>query len=194
VLMRVLRGSGIGGLAGIPFSRALTPTATLVRPLLAIRREAIEAYLVELNQDYRSDSTNTQTNFTRNWVRGDLLPLVRDRLTGDVDQALLRLADQAGDWREALDQLVDRFTDGTIEVTPEQVTFDGVKFSRLPKIIVQEACRRAWRNAGWPEQAMGRVEWKRLAAAIVSEAIVPFVLPGNIRVRRDGASVVLSRR
>src|SRR5262249_9786947 len=52
VLHRVLRGTGLLGLAGMPRARALAPGLALVRPLLAVRREQVQAYLAEVNQTF----------------------------------------------------------------------------------------------------------------------------------------------
>lgn len=193
VLMRVLRGSGIAGLAGIPFARPLTPAVTLVRPLLSTRREVVESYLASLAQPFRTDSTNFRSQFTRNWIRRELLPLVRERLPGDVDAAVLRLAQQAGEWSAALDELVEGLTADGMETTSEQIVLDRRTLASQPAIVVQEACRRAWREAGWPEQAMGMEAWRRLAAAIAADEFAAFLLPGSVEVRQEEGDVVLRR-
>ena len=55
VLHRILRGTGIAGLAGMRRARPLGPAVTLIRPLLAIRRAEIRDYLAELNQPFCED-------------------------------------------------------------------------------------------------------------------------------------------
>src|SRR5690606_28991705 len=95
VLLRILRGSGIEGLAGMPFARPLGPAVTLVRPLLETTRAEVEQYLGQLGQAHRHDATNDQSRFTRNWVRRELLPMLRSHLPQDPAESLLRLAGQA---------------------------------------------------------------------------------------------------
>ena len=58
VLFRLLRGSGLQGLAGMPERRALASRVELVRPLLGVRRAAIVAYLQEQGQAFREDASN----------------------------------------------------------------------------------------------------------------------------------------
>jgi tRNA(Ile)-lysidine synthase len=72
VLMRLLRGSGMAGLAGIPWSNG----RGYVRPLLDITRGEIEAYLTERHLNWREDSSNRDTTFLRNRIRHELLPLL----------------------------------------------------------------------------------------------------------------------
>jgi tRNA(Ile)-lysidine synthase len=83
VLMRLLRGAGATGLAGI----APKTGNGLVRPLLGITRGEIEAYLQARGLAFRTDSSNADTSFLRNRIRHELLPYlatfnpaVRDRL------------------------------------------------------------------------------------------------------------------
>jgi tRNA(Ile)-lysidine synthase len=72
ILMRLLRGSGMSGLAGIPWSNG----RSYVRPLLDITRCEIEAYLTERNLKWREDASNRDTTFLRNRIRHELLPLL----------------------------------------------------------------------------------------------------------------------
>lgn len=71
VLMRLLRGAGTGGLAG------MAPKSGLyIRPLLHVRRVDIEQYLASWGLSFRTDSSNRDTTFLRNRIRLELLPLL----------------------------------------------------------------------------------------------------------------------
>ncbi len=196
VLMRILRGSGIDGLAGIPTARPLSPSVTLVRPLLEARRSEIEAYLRAANQDFCTDDTNFESRFTRNWIRHELLPAVRTRMAGDPDGALLRLSQQAGEWRDAIEHLAAEMAGNAVRVAPgttsPQLTIDCGNLGGEPPILLQQACRHAWKQAGWPQQAMRMPDWQRLAAAVAEPMSAPFTLPGGIEVRREGSLLVLA--
>lgn len=72
VLMRLLRGSGMSGLAGMPWRNG----RGYVRPLLEITRGEIEAYLAERHLEWREDSSNLDLTFLRNRIRHELLPLL----------------------------------------------------------------------------------------------------------------------
>lgn len=72
VLMRLLRGSGMAGLAGMPYRNK----RNYCRPLLGTTRAEIEAYLVERGLFWREDSTNRDTTYLRNRIRHELLPLL----------------------------------------------------------------------------------------------------------------------
>ena len=109
VLMRIVRGAGTHGLAGI------FPTHTekhLVRPLLATTRREVEAYLVALGQTWREDSSNRDLSHTRNRVRHELLPLVERDFNSGIRQTLADLAEvaraEAEYWDAEVSALVTR--------------------------------------------------------------------------------------
>jgi tRNA(Ile)-lysidine synthase len=196
VLLRILRGSGIEGLAGMPFARPLGSAVTLVRPLLEATRAEVEEYLGQLGQTCRHDTTNDQSRFTRNWVRRELLPMLRSHLPHDPAESLLRLAGQASQWREAIDCIAAELAGraARVESAGSTITIhlDASKLTNQPAIVVQQVARALWRSAGWAEQAMGMGEWQRIAGAVMNPAASTFQLPGGIMVARRGVDVTLA--
>jgi tRNA(Ile)-lysidine synthase len=89
VLMRILRGTGARGLAGIA---PIQKVKNLVRPLLETSRHEIELYLKSLGQPWREDSSNLDISHTRNRIRHTLLPLLEREFNPAIRQTL---ADQA---------------------------------------------------------------------------------------------------
>ena len=98
VLMWFLRGAGLTGLSGIaPCQRIETPgekalAVTVVRPLLDLSKDEIRQYLRGRGYNYRTDQSNQDATYLRNWIRLDLLPKIRER-AGDRFSA--RLSQQA---------------------------------------------------------------------------------------------------
>ncbi len=76
VLAKFLRGAWTEGLAGISPKLEGQEGGAILRPLLDTKRSEIEAYLRELGQDWREDSSNRHLTFTRNRIRHELLPLL----------------------------------------------------------------------------------------------------------------------
>ena len=107
VLLRILRGTGLRGLAGIPARRAVAEGLEVRRPLLALRRAAIRRELAELGQEWIEDPTNGDPGVAaRNRLRGELLPLLGGLATGDPVEAVLRLVEEGREWREGVAQLL----------------------------------------------------------------------------------------
>jgi tRNA(Ile)-lysidine synthase len=112
VLMKLLRGAGTGGLAGIRPVMMLEH-CTVVRPLLATTRSEIEAFLATCSQPWREDHTNRDTRLTRNRIRHQLLPLLERDYNPNIRQVLSETAEIAlaedEFWREHIAALVSRW-------------------------------------------------------------------------------------
>ena len=76
VLFYLCRGTGASGLSGIPPKRPLG-NVTVVRPLLDVTRDEILAYIEENGLSYRTDETNADTTYTRNFIRAEIVPLLQ---------------------------------------------------------------------------------------------------------------------
>jgi len=92
VLLKLIRGAGPKGLAGIPFETTLRKTR-IVRPLLEVPRDAIVAFLRARGESWCEDKTNHDESFQRNKVRHRILPLLESELNPQIRTALRRTAD-----------------------------------------------------------------------------------------------------
>ena len=136
VLMRILRGTGTRGLAGIRYESPLddaldrlvaslmrekpsddpdksaalakrleevkTLDISMVRPLLDVQREDIESFCTENQLQPRIDHTNAETDYTRNRIRLELLPMLAENYNPNIKQTLVRLAANASEDEDAL--------------------------------------------------------------------------------------------
>lgn len=192
VLHRMLRGTGLRGLSGVPRRRQLAPGVTLVRPMLAVTREEVLRYLEELGQPYATDSTNSTAGYTRNRLRNEALPLLRQIAGNGIDSALLRLAEQAGRREGRLETLAEGWRLLVSRPHGRGVAIDRSRLRGLPAPVVRAVARRVWQAAGWPEQSMDAPRWRRLAEALVAASPASFDLPGCIHVRADGDQALLA--
>ncbi len=97
LLLRLLRGTGVRGLAGMPAERPLRNDrdTRLIRPLLEIDATEIRSWLEEHGRGHRFDATNRDPRYARNAVRHELIPMIEDRLGKDWRVGLLGLAASA---------------------------------------------------------------------------------------------------
>ena len=79
VLLNLLRGTKVQGLAGIPLRRPLCKGVEIVRPLMCITREQVETYVKQNKLSYVTDQTNFEDIYRRNWVRRTVLPLLEEK-------------------------------------------------------------------------------------------------------------------
>ena len=99
VLFRILRGTGMDGLAGMAYSRdesraegESTGTYRVVRPLLDVWREDVEAYCEAKGLDPVTDHTNNEGLYARNRIRLDLIPYIEEKYNSNFQEGLVRMA------------------------------------------------------------------------------------------------------
>ncbi|MGH9547473.1 MAG: tRNA lysidine(34) synthetase TilS [Terriglobales bacterium] len=96
VLLRMVRGAGTRGLAGIyPQLSVNGSQFSVVRPLLKTRRKLLQGYLAEIGQDWREDSSNRDLRHARNRVRHGIVPRLERTLNPAVRETLAETADIA---------------------------------------------------------------------------------------------------
>lgn len=88
ILLRIMRGTGLDGLGGIPVKRE----NKYIRPILFMKREEVEVYCEENNLQPRIDCTNLEKLYSRNKVRLDILPYMKENFNKDIIEAINRMA------------------------------------------------------------------------------------------------------
>lgn len=185
ILHRIVRGTGIAGLAGMARSRPFGPAA-LIRPLLGVRRAELLAYLEDLGQPFRSDSSNTDARFTRNRLRTRLLPTLAADYNPAVVDALLRLGQLAREVQSVIDQLVDQVACKAVVHGPDgQLRIARHSLVGQPRYVVRELLIATWRRQGWPLRAMRFDQWDLLAEMALCAGCVGLIpekrmFPGGI--------------
>ena len=136
-LLRLARGSGISGLKSIPSQRE-----KIIRPLLPICRSEIEQYLKDRGLKYRTDSTNKNLNFDRNYVRHEILPLfekLNPRFVNSLSSTIGLIEDDAN--------FLEKFADDELKhiskVGRSRIEIDHKKWLLLEKPIQKLVLRRA---------------------------------------------------
>ncbi len=209
ILHRLLRGTGLSGLAGMQRVRPLGSAAAMVRPLLAMRRADVINYLAELGQTYRDDATNFDIRLTRNRLRHELLPQLTRDFNPQVVEALLRLGRLAGEAQQVVASLVKPLVErcvrpapyrptenhGPFGVPPSEVTIDCRPLGTQPRYVVRELLIAVWRGHGFPEQAMTFDHWEQLADLAVAQDGAPAgksMFPGGVLATRDRDTLTLT--
>jgi tRNA(Ile)-lysidine synthase len=169
ILFRILRGTGMDGLKGIPSTRRLSHAAYLLRPMLAVPRLLCRAFLSSRDLQWREDPSNATMDFARNRLRNELIPLLEQRYNSRVVDALVHLSENAKEQgmlqNLRLDQLWEpiehRWNHRPDESSIPRDAFDQM-FPMEFKLIV----RTLFREREWPMGRMSADHWNRLAALI----------------------------
>ena len=195
ILQRIVRGTHLRGLRGIPAARPLAqaPGVRLVRPLLAVRREQIERFCICRGLTWRTDSTNADTVHRRNFIRHQLLPLMRDRMNPMVDDALLRLAGAAGAAEDHLVEMGQALLDHARRSSndPSRLVLDAARLAGAPAVRRCYALRAALEGLGAPMGELSAGQLADLAALPAAPPPAAITLPGNILARREAEELLL---
>jgi tRNA(Ile)-lysidine synthase len=158
VLMRLVQGAGVRGLAGIPPVRG-----RIIRPLIELRRAALETELRRAALSWVDDPTNRDPKFLRNRIRQELLPLLADTYQPEIVGALGRVAALARDTIATLDRVAAAELDRLGRWDDEAVTLPLGALRALPRQIAAEVLRQAATRLGshaplraWAHRGLGR--------------------------------------
>lgn len=195
ILHRIIRGTGIAGLAGIPRHRVLTTGIVLLRPLLALRRAETLSYLTRLGQPFRNDSSNRSLTFTRNRIRHELLTLLKSHYNPQVVDAVVRLGSLAADAQTTIQQYVNELLAESVTAQGDRnVVIDCESLRGAGEFLVRELFIAVWRQQSWPLDSMSFEKWQQLQklAQLESEA-TSISLPGSVQAERKAGELFLSR-
>lgn len=181
VLLNLLRGAGLKGLAGIaPLRENL-----YIRPMLHVRRREIEQYCQEYGLSFRIDSSNLKTIYRRNKVRHQLIPLLEKEYSPGLVTILSRMAEQIRSEEDYLEALATKaYTEVVVGSEGRGVKLDRRKLTGQPLVLARRILRLAWQNVRGTKQDLTYEHVESLIRLVMQpgpERIIE--LPGFIKVR-----------
>ncbi len=167
VLMHLIRGTGLRGLGGI------TPKGEgLIRPMLDITRDEVEAFLAENWINHIDDSTNASNAFFRNRVRHCIMPLLRQENPG-IGKNLSAMAQRL------------RQEDAVMQAWADEAPIHSVTALRqMPEALRRRAMERLLKESGMPEPNSSHIA--QAQALVMTDKPSAFsVFPGGVILRRN---------
>ena len=190
ILMRLLRGTGPLGLAGIhPVRHGL-----IIRPLIGLTRKEILAFLELGGFEYMKDRSNLDTKYLRNRIRHELLPHLKERYNPNTVCALNRLASILRDEEDFWDQEVRRtLQDFVLDHTPDRLTLMRRGLSDLHPALLRRLVRQAVLSLKGNLRRFGHVHVEAIARLIAAPSPSgSLYLPQGISVVRDREEINFS--
>ena len=189
ILMRLLRGSGPLGLTGIPPSR----DGWIIRPLIEIERHEIEKYLKARKLAFVTDSSNLETDYLRNKIRLELMPLLEEHQP-QLARLLGQTAEILRDEDDYLEQTAAGWLAMNMEMPPQRsLKIPIASFLDLPVVLGRRVIRMAIRDV---KKDLRRIRWdhveaiRRLAESEKPQAALN--LPGGLTVARTYDRLIFS--
>ncbi|NQT79556.1 MAG: tRNA lysidine(34) synthetase TilS [Candidatus Aminicenantes bacterium] len=137
LLIRLMRGSGLRGLAGI----FPVVEGKIVRPLIQIEREEIKEYLKEKKIKFCVDESNFDRRFLRNRIRLDLFPYLKKNFEPQIVLHLSRLASIVREEDSLLERITQEKTQGAILKKNNRISLDLKFLSSFPRALARRVVR-----------------------------------------------------
>ena len=139
VLFNLFRGSKLKGLTGIPVKRD-----KVIRPILCLSREEIERYLLEHQLEYCVDCTNQETDYSRNKLRLEVLPYIKENINSKAEYNIVNAAESLG---EVYQYIQCQVNEAYQQYVVDNIILNSAK--ELPTVILKEVIRQwIFHNAG----------------------------------------------
>jgi tRNA(Ile)-lysidine synthase len=158
LLLRLLRGSGSRGLAGMR-----PRVGDVIRPLLGVSRAQVLDYLAARGLAWREDPSNADPAFLRNRVRHELLPYLESRVNPGVRATLARTAALLADDADALGGEARRLLGSAARPDRDGLLLNREALGRAPRAVARLALRQALSETGGPG-GVAAVHLERLLA------------------------------
>jgi tRNA(Ile)-lysidine synthase len=179
VLMRLMRGSGVAGLAAI----APAGPGGIIRPLLDVSRGRIMKYLDALGAAYVTDSTNSDRRFLRNRIRHELIPYLEHDYAQGIGRRLTAIASEA----RALDQFLRTTAEAELYRRLDRSgRLATAGFDALPQALASALIRQWLRIALGDLRRVNRYQIEQIVKVCAEgPAGSSIALPGGRQVRLD---------
>jgi tRNA(Ile)-lysidine synthase len=185
LLMRLLRGSGVSGLGAIPPVRE----GRIIRPLIEVTKPQIEMYIEETGLRCASDSSNLRTDFLRNRVRMELIPLLlnyQPRLIERLGETASLLREES----EFMDSLATRWIERNGTRAPDGIRVDLSHFAALAPALRKRVVRGILKRVKGDIRRIGGSHIRSVEELARSERPQAGLnLPGGLNVRRSYESL-----
>lgn len=181
----LMRGSGVAGLSALSWKRMLSPTLSLIRPLLNISRAETGEFCQLLELPVWDDQANHNLKYARNRIRLEVLPYLKTYFNPQVETALAQTAEILQAESEFLDML-------TQDLAQEIIDFEQKRLNRIKLKTVHDALKRRIVKLFLASPNFAQIE------AIIHLIDAPqktatSALPGNLFAQVEGNWIVLKK-
>lgn len=186
VLFNLVRGTGIRGFSGIPVRRG-----KIIRPLLCLTREEIDSYIINEKLPFREDSSNVSANFTRNFLRKEIIPRLRERINPQLAHQLRQTSEIFWDLVEFLDKYIEEKLASCARREGETIILEISYIKSYLVFVQREIIAHIARDWLHEPLSFQQVEGIRRLFEATNGAFVQ--LPHGLRVWKEGEVLVFER-
>ena len=190
VLMNLIRGAGLRGLAGMPPVRG-----KVIRPLLGLQKWQLEAYCRWQKLPWREDATNLSIAYRRNYIRWEIIPRLA-QLNPGVMQGLMRAAATLGEDWQFLEQLAkEQYREVLVQESPTSVSLCLPALLALPTALRKRVVDHAYAQVSGHHQGLPGASLEQMETLILGDGGAKgLTLPRSIDVYLQEEVLILTQR
>lgn len=155
--INLARGTGLRGLGGIA-----PVNGNVIRPLLCLKREEIEAYLKEEGISYCTDDTNYGDEYTRNRIRNHTIPYLQEQVNPKVVEHMNETMEQIRQVQGFLDEQVEMYWDRSVTAAETGYLISGEAYLQVPEALKPLLIRRVLTVVSGKEKDLESVHVRQL--------------------------------
>lgn len=190
VFLRLIKGTGKRGLAGIPIIRE----DLIVRPLLFVSKEEIKDFAIKRNLSWHEDPTNQDLRFLRNKVRHLLIPFLEENFNPKIRETLKRTVLLISEEEELIEKLAVESYQNIKKFWEDDLILKISELKKLSSVIRRRIYFLAFKEAGIPLFRITSRHLFSLDNLVMRQAKGPVYLPGNFLAYRGPGYLRLTRK
>ena len=141
VLLNLIKGTGIKGLSGIPERRE-----KIIRPVLILSKKEILDYLHNKKTNYRIDSSNVENDYQRNYLRNEIIPLIKDKLNPQFDSAVFRTSEIIRGYTSLIDEQINNTVKKTVTYKQQKLIINLIQLKETDVRLYGDVFRKTVRK------------------------------------------------
>ncbi len=186
VLFNVFRGSGLKGLSGISETYN-----DVIRPILSVSREKIDDYIAKNSVPYVEDSTNSLTDYTRNYIRQIISPKIKEKFE-NAPNSVLKLSRLAKEEDEFLDSLAKNLIINSENFYKIPVSSPSVLFKRAVIIAIKNLGLKKDYEKGHIERIFGLINKKNGSKITIKNGLIAIREYDYIRIFKNDETIKIN--
>ena len=139
ILLNIIKGKSLSAIAGIPPKRG-----DIIRPILTLTRSEILEYLKERKLNYRTDSTNFENDFQRNFLRNKVIPLIKEKINPGLENTLLKTSFVLGTQSKLLEKITNNAFDNFVNIKNDSIEINLDFIESFGKETLPELVKKAF--------------------------------------------------
>ena len=187
MLWNMIRGSGMAGMSGIAPVRG-----NVIRPLLEQDRPSIEAYLAEIHQEYRIDSTNLSDDYTRNKIRHAILP-VMEQINEQAVKNIFHASERISQAQEYLNKVAERKFRHMVQVKEDCFCIEIKKLNRAETYMQTEVILKVLYRCAGSQKNIGKVHVDQVLNLARKETGKQISLPYGMKAQKSYDVIVVKK-